>query len=128
MKPRPPLTIWLFFVFSWLLGWWQAYDGVHQRVTGDYVRIDGQLGPWATLVSGVGIDPLSLGWFFVVLGLSLVAASFGLYLRRRWGYNVALGCSLISLFYLGFGTPVALVCLVLLLLKPTRAYVFAPAA
>mgnify|MGYP001612264996 CR=1 FL=1 len=125
---KPPLTVWLFFIFSWPIGWWMAYDGVHQRVTGDYVRLNGQLGPWASLVSAVGIDPLSLGWIFVILGLGFIAASFGLYLRRRWGYNVGLAASLISLFYLGFGTPMAVVCLIVLLLKPTRAYLATAAA
>ena len=125
MNEKPPLTVWLFFGFSWLLGWWLAFDGVHQRLWGDYVRIDGQLGPWAALVSRMGLDPQSLGWFFVVLGLSLIAASFGLYLRRRWGYNVGLAASSISLLYLGFGAPVALVCVALLLLRPTRTYLLA---
>jgi len=45
------------------------------------------------------------------------------YLRRRWGYRVALIASTISLLYLGFGTPVALACLILLLLRPTQAYI-----
>jgi len=120
---QPPLTLQLFFIPSWLLGWWLAFDGLHQRLFGDYVRIGGQLGPWAALVGALGIDPHSLGWFFIVLGMSLIAASFGVYLGRRWGYNVGLGASAISVLYLGFGTPVALICLVLLLLKPTRAYV-----
>ena len=126
MQPKTPWTVWLFFIFSWLIGWWMALDGVHQRLLGDYVRIGGQLGPWAALVSALGIDPQSLGFFFVFLGLAFIAASFGVYLRRRWGYNIGLAISSLSLFYLGFGTPVALICLVLLLLKPTRAYVAIP--
>jgi len=109
--------------FSWLMGWWLAFDGLHQRLFGDYVRINGQLGPWAGLVSAAGIDPQSLGWFFIVLGLSLISASFGVYLGRRWGHGLGLVCALIGLLYLGFGTPVALACLILLLLKPTRKYV-----
>ena len=120
---RPPPAVRLFFIPSWLLGGWLAFDGLHQRLFGDYVRVDGQLGPWAGLARAVGVDPLSLGWFFIVLGLGLIAASFGLYLRRRWGYYVGLGASALGLLYLGFGTPVALVCLALLLLKATRAYI-----
>jgi hypothetical protein len=120
---KPPLTVWLFFAFSWLIGWWLAFDGLRHRLFGDYARIQGQLGPWAALVSALGLNPHQLDWFFIVLGLSLIAASFGIYLRRRWGYNVGLGLSAIGLLYLGFGTPVALICLVLLLLKPTRVYV-----
>jgi len=121
--PKLPLTLRLFFAFSWLMGWWLAFDGLRHRLFGDYARIQGQLGPWAALVSALGLNPHQLDWFFIVLGLSLIAASFGIYLRRRWGYNVGLGLSAIGLLYLGFGTPVALICLVLLLLKPTRVYV-----
>ncbi len=123
VEPRPPLSVWVYCVCAWLLGWWLAFDGLRQRVTGDYTRLNGQLGPWAALVSAVGLDPLSLGWFFVVLGLSFVAASFGLYLRQRWGYTVGLAASAIGLLYLGLGTPVAVICLVALLVAPTRAYV-----
>jgi len=128
MQPKTPLTVWLFFGFSWFIGWWMALDGVHQRLFGDYVRINGQLGPWAALVSALGIDPHSLGYFFVFLGSAFIAASFGVYLRRRWGYNVGLAASLVSLFYLGFGTLVAVICLILLWLKPTRAYLATPPA
>ena len=60
---------------------------------------------------------------FVALGLAVVGASFGVVLRRRWGYAVALVTSAVCLLYLGFGLPVALACLVLLLLPASRAYV-----
>ncbi len=105
------------------MGWWLVFDGLHQRLFGDYVRLNGQLGPWATLASAVGLDPQSFSWFFITLGLSLISASFGVYLGRRWGHSLGLVCALIGLLYLGFGTPVALACLILLLLRPTRRYV-----
>jgi hypothetical protein len=120
---RPPLSVWLFIGLSWLLGWWMAYDGLHQRLWGDYVRINDQLGPWADLARAAGVDPHSLGLAFVALGLALIGASFGVYFQRRWGYAVAVLASAISLLYLGFGTPVAAACLVLLSLPPTRRYV-----
>jgi hypothetical protein len=120
---RMPWTVRLYVVLSWLLGWWMALDGLHQRLWGDYVRLGGQLGPWAGLAQAVGIDPQSLGMTFVALGLAVVGASFGVVLRRRWGYAVALVTSAVCLLYLGFGLPVALACLVLLLLPASRAYV-----
>lgn len=120
---KPPLTVWAFFFFSWLLGWWLAFDGVHQRLFGDYVRLNGQLGPWASVASAAGLDPQNLSWFFVALGCSLISASFGLYLGRAWGRSLGLVTSAVALLYLGFGTPVALVCLIMLLVKPTREYV-----
>jgi hypothetical protein len=63
---------------------------------------------------------------FVALGLAGVGASFGVMLRRRWGYTAAVVTSGLGLLYVGFGLPVALACLVLLLLPVTRAYVLGP--
>lgn len=120
---KPPLTVWLFIFFGWLLGGWLVFDGLHQRLFGDYVRIDGQLGPWADAVSAVGLDPQNFGWAFIALGCSLISASFGIYLRGRWAHQLGLVCSLLSLLYLGLGTPAAALCVILLLLGPTRKYV-----
>lgn len=123
---RTPITVWLFIVLSWALGWWMAFDGLHERVFGDYIRINGQLGPWAGLAQSAGIDPSRLGFTFVAVGLGLIGASFGVYLRRRWGYTAGLLLLAASLLYLGFGTPLALICIVCLLLRPTRAYLVPP--
>jgi hypothetical protein len=123
MQPKTPWTVWLFFALSWLLGGWLVFDGLHQRLFGDYIRINGQLGPWAALVQAIGLDPQSLSWFFISLGLGLISASFGVYLRRPWGYRLGLITSIISLFYLGLGLPAALACLILLMLPPTRSYI-----
>ena len=38
----------------------------------------------------LGLRDADLGWFFVVLGLCQVSASFGLWLGRRWGYGTGL--------------------------------------
>ena len=127
-KPRAPWSVRFYVGLSWLLGWWLAFDGLHQRLFGDYVRLGGQLGPWADLASALGIDPRRLGMTFVALGLAGVGASFGVVLRRRWGYNAALITSALCLLYVGFGLPVALACLILLLLPVTRAYVLGPSA
>jgi hypothetical protein len=123
---RPPLTVWLFMACSWLLGWWMAFDGLHNRLFGDYIRINGQLGPWAGLARAAGLDPNQLAFTFVAFGLGLVGASLGVMLRRQWGYGASLVLSAICLLYLGFGTPLALLSLVWLLLRPTRAYLIPP--
>ena len=127
-RARPPLTVWLFMVLSWVLGWWLAFDGLHQRLFGDYVRINGQLGPWADAARAVGVDPFRLSFAFVAFGLGLIGATFGLFLRRRWGYYTSLLLTACALLYLGFGTPVAVACLILLMLRPTRAYLIPPLA
>jgi len=122
-RPRAPLTIWLYLAGTWLLGWWLLYDGLHQRLWGDYTRINGQLGPWADLVRAVGLDPQRMALVFIALGGGLLGASFGVLLQRRWGYLTALVLSALALLYLGFGTPVALICLALLALPPSRRYI-----
>ena len=127
-KARRPLTVWLFMLLSWVLGWWLAADGLNQRLFGDYFRINGQLGPWADLARAVGVDPFSLSFSFVAFGLGLIGATFGLFLRRHWGYYTSLLLTACLLLYLGFGTPVALACVILLLLRPTRAYLVPPLA
>ncbi|MEP7358844.1 MAG: hypothetical protein ABI847_16465 [Anaerolineales bacterium] len=124
--PRPPLTVWLFMVLSWILGWWLGFDGLHQRLFGDYIRIGGQLGPWAGLARTVGVDPFSLSFAFVAFGLGLIGATFGVFLRRRWGFYTSLLFLACMLLYLGFGMPVAAVCIILLLLPATRAYLDPP--
>jgi hypothetical protein len=124
---RAPWPVRLYVGLSWLLGWWLALDGLRQRLLGDYVRIGGQLGPWADLATATGIDPQRLGMMFVALGLAMVGATFGVVLRRRWGYYAALATSAIGLLYVGFGLPVALACVVLLLLPVTRRYVLGTA-
>jgi hypothetical protein len=127
MTPSPtPWSIRLYLLLSWLLGWWMALDGLHQRLWGDYIRLGGQLGPWASLARALGIDPQRLGMTFVALGFAVIGASFGVVLRRRWGYTAALVTSALCMLYVGFGLPVALACLILLLLPASRTYVLGP--
>ena len=123
---RTPVTVWLFMGCSWLLGWWMTFDGLHSRVFGDYLRLNGQLGPWVGLVRSVGMAPNQLAFTFVAFGLGLIGASFGLYLRRPWGYAASVLISAACLLYLGFGTPIAVLCLLWLLLPSTRAYILPP--
>ncbi len=120
---RPPLSVWAYFALTWLLGWWLVFDALHQRLFGDYIRLAGQLGPWAGLAQAAGLDPQRLSLPFLAVGFGLISASFGVYWRRSWGYGAALVLSALSLLYLGFGTPVALLSLILLLLPATRRYI-----
>ena len=123
---RPPLTVRLFLVCSWLLGWWLTFDGLHSRLFGDFIRLNGQLGPWTNLARAVGLEPNQLAFTFVAFGLGLIGASFGTFLRRPWGYTASIAICAACLLYLGFGTPLAALSLLCLLLPPTRAYIDPP--
>ena len=123
---KQPLTVTLFLLLACFMGGWLIFDGLHQRLFGDYVRINGQLGPWANLVTAVGLDLRAFAWFFIVLGNTFIICGIMLTQQRRWAYQVGLIAACLSLVYLGLGTPFALAALVLLLVKPTRIYI-APA-
>ncbi|MCC7359951.1 MAG: hypothetical protein IT317_10765 [Anaerolineales bacterium] len=120
---RTPLTLRLYLLGAWVLGWWLLSDGLRQRLFGHYTEIGGRLGPWADLARAAGFDPAQLPLFFVALGAGLLGAGFGVVKRRAWGYYTALLLSALALLYLGWGTLVALACLVLLLLPPSRRYI-----
>jgi len=123
---KPPFTLYAFTLVAALIGGWMIYDGLHNRLLGDFVRFDGQLGPWAAIPPALGVDPLDLGFFFVVLGVEWIAAAVGLWLRHRWGYNLGLGLAFLTLFYAFVGTGLAALALVCLTLRPTRAWLARP--
>ncbi len=120
-EARTPLSIQLFFVASWLLGWLLTFDGLHQRLWNAYWSANGLM-PWTTVAIAWGLSPLDMGFPFVVAGLSLIGASFGVYLRRGWGLGVGALVSALALGYAMLGTPLAVACLALLALPDTRAW------
>lgn len=83
---------------------WMVFDGSRALVVGDYVTPDGRLGPWADLVSAVGIEPRSTGMkaFFVVYGLVWLAVTVAYARGRAWAAMLALAVG--SLWYLVVGT------------------------
>ena len=106
-------------VSALLLGGWMAFDGIHVLATGKYFGPE-KPGPWADLVSAVGLDPFALGPVFVLLGLAWLAA-LGLVLARHPASRAAATVvGVATLWYLPVGTLLALVVLILLRL-PRRA-------
>jgi len=87
-----------------LEGGFMVADAVHRFVTGDFFRIDGQLGPWSTIISGLGIDPLAMGPVFLVLGAIHALAGVAILLRRPWGVPLTIAMAFGTLWYLIFGT------------------------
>ena len=68
---------WLVIALALAEAGWMAFDGIRALVVGDYVTprsgsYAGQLGPWARLVSAVGIGPRStlMKAVFAVYGLA----------------------------------------------------------
>jgi hypothetical protein len=108
-----------------VLGIWMLVDGARALTVGDYVtprsgEYAGRLGPWATLVSAMGLDPRSTG----VKGRSCWPGPVLDRLRLDVPVRAGMGCmgpsaaAALSLWYLPFGTLIGTLVLVLLFLLP----------
>ena len=115
-------------VLAVFLGGWLLFDGTRAFVTGDYTtpssgEYAGQLGPWAGLVSSLGIEPRST-WMKVVhvlLGAVYLAAAAGLIGSLSWGRRALRVSAVAGLWYLPFGTLIGILLLILLYISRSRA-------
>ena len=119
---------WVVFVLALVQGAWMAFDGGRALVVGDYVTprsgpYAGQLGPWAKVVSAVGIAPRSTAMktIHLVLGMAWIVAAVCFALRLPWAWSGMLACAVLSLWYLPFGTLLSAVEIGLLLLPALRS-------
>ncbi len=120
--------IWVVLVLAFVEGSWLAFDGGRALVMGDYVtpksgKYAGQLGPWARVVSAVGIEPRSMLMKSIHLALGsawlIVMVCFAL--RLPWAWWRMLVCAVLGLWYLPFGTILSLAQVALLLLPAVRS-------
>jgi hypothetical protein len=97
---------------------WMTFDGIKALTTGDYTTVGGKLGPWANLVSAIGIEPRSTGMkvFFVAYGVCWLAAVVVYLVRPRIGRPLMVVAAAGSLWGLVFGTISSVLQLVLLAL------------
>jgi hypothetical protein len=95
------------------------FDGIHQLLVGSY--FGDRLGPWAALVSAVGISPGSMAPVFVVLGVLWLVGGVGFLFGARGSTGLLIAVSVISLAYLVFGTILSLLALAILLLSRKRS-------
>lgn len=94
-----------------------AFDGTRALIVGDYVTVDGQLGPWANLVSAIGIEPRStlMKSVFAIYGVVwlLIVAAFAV--NMPWAKTAMLAASAGALWFLPVGTLFSLLQIGLLL-------------
>lgn len=120
-------TGWICVGLAVVLGGWLAFDGARALVIGDYVtpssgRFAGQLGPWSKLVTAVGLAPRSTAvkLLHVVVGIAWLAAIACFVMQVPGARWAMLACAVASLWYLPFGTLIAVVEIALLLWSPLR--------
>ena len=118
---------WVVLLLAFVEGGWLAFDGSRALIVGDYITPNsgtfaGQLGPWAGLVSAVGIEPRStlMMAIHVVIGGTWLVAMVAFVLRYESAWWGMLGCAIAGLWYLPFGTLLSTVQIVMLVLRPLR--------
>jgi hypothetical protein len=119
---------WLVAAIGVVIGSWMTFDGSRAFVKGDYVTpregpYAGQLGPWARLVRGAGLEPRSapVKTTFVVLGVSWLLFAIAYAMGARAARPGLIVLSVLSIWYLPVGTVLAVVELVLLFLFRSRS-------
>ncbi len=116
--PRPA---WLYLIGACLLGGLLVWGGLIQRLTGGYYDL-GPLTPIAAWLAASSLSALDVGWPMIVLGSTLIGSGFGVYIGRRWAWQMALVASALALVYLWPGTVIGLLGLALLASPPLRAF------
>lgn len=122
-----PWLRWVVLALAFIEGGWLAFDGGRALVVGDYVTPKsgphaGRLGPWAKLVSALGIAPRSILMKAIhfTLGLVWLAVMLCFALGLPWAWTGMFVCAVLGLWYLPFGTLLSVVQIVLLLLPALR--------
>jgi hypothetical protein len=117
---------WIVAILALLEAGWMTFDGLRAHLTGSYTtgsgEYAGQLGPWASIVSAVGINPLSVGmrWLFFIYGASWIVVTICFLLNLRWTKWAMIIAAIGSLWFLPFGTLLSVVQIVVLVYKVNK--------
>ena len=101
---------------------WMGFDGGRALIVGEYVTPakgphSDQLGSWARLARGVGIDPRSalMKWILLAYGLASTAAMLAYLSNASWGRSAVVAAAVLGLWYWPFVTVINIVVIVLVL-------------
>jgi hypothetical protein len=118
---------WIISFLGCLAGGWMIFDGIFAlntgtfvtRKTGDYA---GQLGIWSKVVSLIGIDPRSttMMLIFLLFGSAWFSVSVLYAIGIGWSRSALLVTAIAMLWFLPFGTMIAVLQIVLLLVLGSK--------
>ncbi len=97
-------------ILAALNGGWMIFDGIHVIQKGKYFGPTTP-GAWRLIVSKMGIDPFSIGPFFIVLGLLWIISSIALVSGLFWGYMALVLTAVATLWYIKIGTIISILTL-----------------
>ena len=96
-------------------GLWMLTDGIYVIANGKYIG-PAKPGPWALLFESIGIDVFKLGPVFVLFGIAWLVFVGAFFAETTWSRNFGIVLSLLTLWYLPFGTLISIIVLGLLIL------------
>ena len=96
-----------------ITGGFMFADGIHVLVKGKYIGPE-KPGPWADLLSLIGVDVFRLGPLFVMFGLAWLVFAVSFWMDASWARSLGILLSIGTLWYLPIGTIISIVVLVML--------------
>ena len=102
-------------VLSLINGLWMLIDGVYVIANGKYIGPE-KPGPWASLIGLTGVDVFKLGPIFILFGIAWLAFVVGTFANTGWSRSFGIALSILTLWYLPFGTLISIIVLIGLLL------------
>lgn len=111
---KPNLTTSTIAALSFVLGSWLVFDSARKLLTGYYTGEQTiGLGPWATIVSALGVRPADLAFPLLFLGIIWIVNGVIVLLGASTRYERTIAISIVTLFYALPGTIVGIFGIVL---------------
>lgn len=112
--PRPSVTTSAIAILSFILGAWLVFDSIRKLFTGYYTGEQTiGLGPWATIVSTLGVRPADMAFPFLFLGTIWIVNGAIVLLGANTRYERTIAISIVTLFYALPGTLIGILNIVL---------------
>src|SRR2546422_992918 len=119
---KPNLTTTTISTLSLSLGSWLVFDSTRKLVTGYYTGEQTiGLGPWATIVSALGIRPGDMAFPLIFLGIIWTVNGVIVLIGASTRYERTIAISIVTLFYALPGTLIGIFNIVLSLRERRRA-------
>lgn len=98
---------------SLINGLWMLIDGVYVTMNGKYIGPENP-GPWASLLGLAGVNVFKLGPLFIAFGLAWLVFVAGFLADAGWARTFGIVLSILTLWYVPFGTLVSVIVLIVL--------------
>ncbi len=111
---KPSLATSAISILSFILGAWLIFDGTRKLVTGYYTGEQTiGLGPWATVVTAIGLRPSDMAFPFLFIGVLWIVNGAIVLLASSARFERTIAISIVTLFYAIPGTIVGIITIAL---------------